>query len=56
MWECHSESELPAKLEEAAACAVHIQEHYGIRTTDVGVKLKGTMNQFVSLREKGLFQ
>ncbi|XP_043231991.1 adenylate cyclase type 10-like isoform X1 [Amphibalanus amphitrite] len=40
MWACNSEAEMPAKLEEATACAVHIQEHYGIRTTDVGVRLK----------------
>ncbi|XP_037073173.1 adenylate cyclase type 10-like [Pollicipes pollicipes] len=40
MWPCSTEKEMPAKLEEAITCAVHIQEHYGIRKTDVGVKLK----------------
>ena len=45
MWECHCEDEIPVKLEEAITCAVHIQEHYGIRTTDVGVRLKGKFSR-----------
>ena len=45
MWECHCEDEIPVKLEEAITCAVHIQEHYGIRTTDVGVRLKGKVSR-----------